>query len=360
MNSLRHFHVLRVVLPVAAGWTELPWFAFDSQSRCVAHGVDALDRLPSHDELEVVVPAKRVAAHQLDLPAQAGKHLDALIAQALEDRLLGDRADVLSWPGPQIGTQRLTWVCGRRWLECELTRLSAAGLRLDRIFPDYELLAADGDAIACAQTSDGMLFRISDGRVGLVKAQATIALLPGGLETRLVPELYRLPTPTPAACRNRLPAAFSRFNKKSFDPRCLRLSALMLALSGALLLAGSVAHWRQLENRESRLRHEIRQTFASTFPGTPIIDPLLQWESKLREQSGAAKGGDALDDVLDLASRLNAPVHPRRIEARDGFVRLTLTDTEVAQFKTQLDSVGRPESTPAETGLTRLQFSRAR
>ncbi|MBS1229322.1 MAG: hypothetical protein H6R17_2599 [Proteobacteria bacterium] len=356
MSSQRHFHVLRVVLP-AAEWAELPWFGFDSESRCVAHGVDALDRLPSHDELEVVVPAKRVAAHQLDLPVQAGKHFDALIAQALEDRLLGDRADVLSWPGPQLGTQRLTWVCSRRWLESELTRLTATGLRLDRVFPDYELLAADGDAIACAQISDGTLFRMSDGRVGLVNAMATMALLAGAQQIRLVPDLYRLPTP--ASCRVRLPASFSRFNKKSFDPRRLRLSALMLALSGALLLASSVAHWRQLENRESRLRHEIRQTFATTFPGTPIVDPLLQWESKLREQSGAARG-DALDDVLDLASRLNAPVHPRRIEARDGFVRLTLTDTEVAQFKTQLDSVGRPESTPAETGLTRLQFSRAR
>ena len=251
----------------------------------------------------------------------------------------------------------LTWVCGRRWLESELTRLTAAGLRLDSVFPDYELLAADGDAIACAQTSDGTLFRMSDGRVGLVNTMATMALLAGAQEIRQVPEIYRLPTP--AACRNRLPAALSRFNQKTFDWRRLRRPALMLALSGVLLLAGSVAHWRQLENRESRLRHEIRQTFATTFPGTPIIDPLLQWESKLREQSGAARG-DALDDVLDLASRLNAPVHPRRIEARDGFVRLTLTDTEVAQFKTQLDSVGRPESTPAETGLTRLQFSRAR
>jgi len=357
MSTLRNFPVLRVVLPAAAEWTELPWFAFDAESRCVAQGVAALASLPSHDELEIVLPAKRVSAHQLGVPAQAGKHLDALIAQALEDRLLGDKADVLSLPGPQMGTQRLTWVCSRSWLDGELTRLTGAGLRPDSVFPDYELLRADSEATPCAQTPDGTLFRMSDGRMGLVNTPETIALLSGGQATRLVPELYR--QPSPASSRHRLPAALLHFNKKAFDPRRLQRAGLLLVLSCALLLVGSVVHWRQLENREARLRHEVRQTFATTFPGTPIIDPLLQWESKLREQSGAAKA-DALDAVLALAARLNAPLHPRRLEARDGFVRLTLTDTEVAQFKAQLDSVGRPESTPAETGLTRLQFSRAR
>lgn len=356
MSTNRHYPVLRVVLP-AAEWSELRWFAFAEDGRYLAQGAAAPAALPGCDELEVILPAKRVAAHALDLPAQAGKHLEALIAQALEDRLLGERADVLSWPGPQRGAQRLVWVCSRRWLEGELTRLAAVGLSFARVFPDYELLVADGDFTPCAQTADGTLFRLSDGGMGLVSSPATIALLPGGQQTRQVPELYRLPTP--AACRTRLPASFSRFNKKSFDLRLLRRPALLLALCGALALAGSVLHWRQLENREARLRHEIRQTFASAFPGTPIIDPLLQWESKVREQSGAARG-DALDDVLSLAARLNAPVHPRRVEARDGLVRLTLTDSEVAQFKTQLNGVMRPESTPAEAGLTRLQFSLAR
>ena len=356
MSANRHFPVLRVVLP-AAEWSELRWFAFADDGRYAAHGVAAPAALPGYDELEIILPAKRVAAHSLALPAQAGKHLEALIAQALEDRLLGERADALSWPGPQRGAQRLVWVCSRRWLEGELARLAAAGLRFDRIFPDYELLVADGELTPCAQTADGTLFRLNDDSMGLVSSPAMIALLPGCGQTSQVPELYRLPTP--AACRTRLPAPFSRFNKKSFDRRLLRRPALLLALCAVLALAGSVLHWRQLESREARLRHEIRQTFASAFPGTTIIDPVLQWESKVREQSGASRG-DALDDVLSLAARLNAPVHPRRIEARDGLVRLTLTDSEVAQFKTQLNGVLRPESSPAETGLTRLQFSLAR
>ena len=95
MSANRHFPVLRVVLP-AAEWSELRWFAFADDGRYAAHGVAAPAALPGYDELEIVLPAKRVAAHSLALPAQAGKHLEALIAQALEDRLLGERADVLS------------------------------------------------------------------------------------------------------------------------------------------------------------------------------------------------------------------------------------------------------------------------
>lgn len=356
MSTSRHFPVLRIVVP-AVEWTELRWLAFADDGRYLAQGVGAPGVLPGHDELEVVLPAKRVAAHWLDFPAQAGKHLAALIAQALEDRLLGERADALSWPGAQRGAQRLVWVSSRRWLEGELTRLADAGLRFARIFPDYELLVADGDLTPCAATADGTLFRMRDGGMGLLGSPATIALLPGGQQTRQIADLYRLPTP--ASCRVRLPAHFARFNRDSFDWRRLRRPALLLALCAALALAGSVLHWRQLESREARLRHEIRQTFASAFPGTPIIDPLLQWESKVRERSGASRG-DALDDVLSVAARVNAPLHPRRIEARDGWVRLTLADSEVAQFKTQLGGVLRPESAPAEAGLTRLQFSLAR
>jgi type II secretory pathway component PulL len=357
MNSPRHVHVLRVLLPAASGWSELSWFGFESGQRWAAQGEAALTDLPSHDELEVVLPAKRVAAHRLTLPANAGKHLQSLITQALEDRLLGDKTDVLSIPGPQIGAQRLIWVCRRSWLESELARLSAAGWVPDRLFPDYDLLPQASEGTSYAQTADGYVFRTAAGSVGLVGSQSTIALLPEAGDTQLVPELYR--RPVAAADRDWFAGPLARFNQKAFDPRSLRRVALLLAASGGLLLLGSVIHWRQLENRETRLQHEIRQTFAMTFPGTPIVDPVLQWESKRREQASSSTG-DALDAVLELAARLNVPIRPRCLEARDNVVRLTLTDTEVAQFRTQLESAGNPESTPADSGLTRLQFSASR
>jgi len=354
MSTPAHFPLLRLALSAQDEQSRCNWFGFDAAGKLLAQGEAPLTTLPAHDELEVVLPAKRLAAHHLSLPAQAGKHLDALISQPLEDRALGDKADILSIPGAQSGTQRQVWVCSRQWFEGQLARLSAAGLRVGRAFPEFELLAGTN---AYAATPDGFIFRTSDGRTGLVSTEALIPALTGSPNWRLVPELYH--QPRPAGGVDMLGGRVSQHPSKAFDPRSLRRAGLMLLLTGVLLLLSQIVHWRQLESRELRLQHEIRQTFATRFPGTPIVDPVLQWESKRREQS-ARSNGDALDAVLTIATKINAPIHPRAIEARDGQVRMTLTDTEVAQFKAQLDNAGSPESSPAQTGFTRLLYRLAR
>ena len=357
MSTQTHFPLLRLVLSAQDEPSRFTWFGFDAVRKLLAQGEAPLTALPAHDELEVVLPARRISAHHLTLPAQAGKHLDALISHALEDRVLGDKADILSIPGAQSGTQRQVWVCSCQWFEGQLARLSAAGLRVDRAFPEYELLANPAGANANAPTPDGFVFRTSDGRTGLVGTESLIPALTGAPDWRLVAELYH--QPRPAGGVDMLAGRVSQHPSKAFDPRSLRRPGLLLVLIGALLLFSQIVHWRQLESRELRLQHEIRQTFATRFPGTPIVDPVLQWESKRREQS-ARSNGDALDAVLTIATKINAPIRPRSIEARDGQLRMTLTDTEVAQFKAQLDNAGKPESSPAETGFTRLQYRLAR
>ena len=357
MSTHAHFPLLRLVLSAQDEQSRVAWLGFNTARKLLAQGQALLTALPTHDELEVVLPARRIASHHLNLPAQAGKHLDALIRQALEDRVLGDKADILSIPGAQNGTQREVWVCSRNWFEAQLTHLSAAGLRVDRAFPDYELLADPAGANAYAATPDGFVFRSSDGRTGLASTEALIPALTGARDWRLISDLYHQPCPTGSI--NMLSGRLVQYPSPAFDPRSLRRAGLLLVLIGVLFLLSQIVHWRQLENRERRLQHEIRQTFATRFPGTPIVDPVLQWESKRREQS-ARSNGDALDAVLAIATRINAPIHPRSIEVRDGQVRMTLTDTEVAQFKAQLDNAGKPESSPAETGFTRLQFRLSR
>lgn len=343
--------LLRIDLPAELGWREVGWSSFDAAGQYVAHGNAAPDALPAHEQLEIVVPARRVSAHPLSLPRQEKRHLEALVAQAMEDRLLGDKADALCVLGPLVGSERRIWVCSRAWLDAQLLPLAACGLYTERIFPEYELLPLDAEVVTCVETVDGAIFRGPDGRVGLVDTIATVALLTGRQDMRLLPERRRLTSPR--SCTPLLAA--SPLRPAHFDPRRLRRSALLLSISAALLLLGNVLHWRSLENQEAGLRHEIRQTFATTFPGTTIIDPLLQWESKVRELAPLA-GGDALDAVLMLAGRLNIPLHPTRIEARDGLLRITLSDSDAARFKLQLDGAGPPESSPAEPGFTRLQF----
>ena len=345
--------LLRIDLPADSDWSALAWSSFDATGKWVAHGEAAPEALPAHDELEVVLPAKRVSAHRVSLPAREKKHLVALIAQAMEDRLLGDKADALSVAGAQTGTERTIWVCSRHWLDEQLSRLAAAGLSADRVFPEYELLPLIHDATSYASTPDGTIFRCSDGSVGLADTLTTVCLLTGQQDVRLCPD--RMLLPSPAGCTNMLSGRQSVVGRLAFDPRRLSRSAMLLALSASLLLVGHLVHWRQLENRQERLQHEIRQTFATRFPGTKIIDPVLQWESKMRELAPLANG-DALDALLMLATRVNLPLHPRRIEARDGLIDITLSNAEAAQFKTQLDGAGGTPLSSAEPGLTRLQF----
>ena len=349
------FSLLRIVLPAGDDWSELTWYGFNAERRLSAQGQSVLAQVPAAGELEILLPARCVSIHALTLPAQAGKHLDALIGQVLEDRLLGDRADALAMAGPQHGTARRVWVCSRRWLEAGLERLVAAGLNPVRLLPEYELLPEveeGSDAIPYALVDGGAIFRSAAGQFGLVADESVIPALTGNVPLQRISDLAGRPTPVDS--RIALPRALARFSRQRFDWQSWYPSLRLVAACAVLLLLGSLIHWRQLESREARLQHEIRQTFASAFPGTPIVDPVLQWESKQREVSQG--GGDALDAVIGLAARLNAPIRPRRIEAGDGFVRLTLSDSEVAQFKAPLESVGKPETSPAEAGLTRLHY----
>jgi len=359
MTTQPRFPLLRLVLPAATEWTTLSWYAFSSEGRLAENGQAVLDKLPGHDELEIVLPARRLSAHKLVLPerAQAKRHMDALIVQGLEDRLLGDKSDALFVPGPQNGSERLVWVCSKRWIEEQLVLLTSAELHPGRLYPEYELLPASTETAHCASTPDGVIFRTADDSFGIVRDETPVPFLIGSKECERIPDHYR--RPSPAVPSDMLASQLAHFRYKAFDPRVFRTAVALLALSGILLLLGSIIHWRQLENRQARLEHDIRQTFASAFPGTPIVDPILQWESRLRQQNFLASG-DALDAVLDLANRINAPIRPRQLEARDGIVRITLSDTEKAQFKTQLERAGSFESTPGEFGMSRLQFSATR
>ncbi|MDR1936305.1 MAG: hypothetical protein LBS49_12125 [Candidatus Accumulibacter sp.] len=345
------FSILRLSLPPDEAWTELAWIGFSAGYAVAGSGVSPLAELPAADELEILLPACRVSMHRLELPVNAGKHLDALVRQALEDRLLGDRDDALAVPGPPQGTERRVWVCRRSWLESALERLAAAGHYAARLIPEYELLPEREDAAVHAAAAGGTIFRTVSGLFGIVGNEAALARLAPGETLQRVEDLAR--RPCPPDCRG-LPAALARFASQRLDLRPLRAAGVLLAVSAALALLGTAAHWRHLENRVARLQHEIRQTFAAAYPGTPIIDPILQWESKQRESTQARD--DALDTAVAFAARLKIPLRPRAVEVSEAGVRLTLTDSDAAQFKSSLEALGKPEQMPAGPGFTQFNY----
>jgi hypothetical protein len=355
MAALQRFPILRVSLPPDEAWTTLEWRAFSSDYTLSGSGTSPLAELPAAAELEILLPACRVSMHTLELPERAGKLLDALIRQALEDRLLGDRADALAVPGSAQGAERPVWVCSRRWLEAALERLGAAGRRAERLIPEYLLLPESGGATVHAAASGGTIFRAASGQFGIAGNEEALSRLAGGEALQRVEELAS--RPCPSDCRTGLPAALTRFAGRRFDPRPLYRTAALLAASLALALLATVLQWRQLEKRAARLQHEIRQTFAAAYPGTPIVDPVLQWESLQRE---SMRTDDALDAAVGVAARLAIPLRPRAIEIGEGGMRLTLTDSDAAQYRAQLEAFGKPERMPAGTGLTQFIYPLAR
>jgi len=355
MAVSQRFSILRVSLPPGDAWVaqdHLAWQGFSANHVVAGSGAAAVAELPAADEMELLLPACRVSAHRIELPERAGKHLDALIRQALEDRLLGDRTDALAVSGHQHGTERRVWVCSRRWLESALERLAAAGRTVDRLVPEYELLPEEDDATLFTAATGGTIFRTPAGQFGIVGNDAVLAQLARAGTLRRIENLAC--RPSPPGCRAGLPVALARFASRRFDLRPWRRTALLLAVSAVLSVLGTVAHWRHLESRQAELQHEIRQTFAAAYPGTPIVDAVLQWESKQRES--AQTRDDALDTAIRIAARLNVPVRPRKIEISEGGARLTLTDSDAAQFKVQLEAIGRPESMPAGPGFTQVSY----
>lgn len=348
--------LLRVFLPASEQVPAVfPWLAFAAGGQVRTQGESPLAGLPPAEKLELVIPAQKLAAHRLPLPQQAQKYQEALIAQGLEDRLLGNRQDVVAVPGPMSGGERMVWVCAKSWLESHLEAFAQANRPADRLFAAHELLPESSTAVHYASSGEELMFRGKANEFGLVDKLETLSLLFGEDEKIDVPA-WRQQTGGDQTSQW-LTGSLSRFRSHRFDPAGLRPLAALLAAVLFLCLLAQIIAWRQLENREARLRHEIRQSFAALFPGTPIVDPLLQWESQLRDPS-AGPQGDALDAVLALSARIDAPLKPKLIEASERQVRITLSDTQAAQFKDKLESAGAPEKVPAEQGWTRLQYKR--
>ena len=100
------YALLRVFLPAESlDPVVYSWLAFDAAGQLQGQGESAPAELPQAIKLELVIPAQKLAAHRLTLPQQSLKYQDALIAQGLEDRLLGNRQDIVAVPGPLSGSQ---------------------------------------------------------------------------------------------------------------------------------------------------------------------------------------------------------------------------------------------------------------
>jgi type II secretion system protein L len=352
MNTETGYDLLRLV-PDQAG-NEFEWLGCDAKGAVCARGHADAAGLPAHKNLQLIVPANQLAAHQIVLPPGAGRHQQALIEQALEDTLIGTRADSHIVPAETTEHGRRVWVINRNWLKAKLGLLAGAGLKADAAYSEYDLLATGHYAV----TASGLLFHAQN--VGLLDDEEMLAQLCGESALQKVDDLHAHAPATRAI--SLLTGEFQPQHTARFDIKAFKRSGwFALAICGVLFLS-ALARWQQLESREKALKAEIRQTFASAFPGTPIVmDPYLQWESRRRESgAGETYVRDDLDLVANLANRLGADIRPKSIESRDGTITVLLTESDAAKIREKLQSLGREHQfRPAEAGYTRLEIRRA-
>lgn len=355
MNTPPEIHLLRILLPLPGQQTSTLWAGFDDRYNQIARCSCDIHALPSHKRLEVIVPADLTAAHVVPIPANAGRHAPAIAAQALEDTLLGPREDTHITLGEHADTGRIAWVCSKSLLQQGLDILVAAGLEPDSAYSEYALLTDEGDTVAGRSANGSILFRTVNGQYGSVDDPATLQTLVGDMAIQDHDRLFMNPRRPESV--SLLSGSFAPRKRTAFDPRQLRRSGWLLLALCTLLLVGALLRWQQLAWQEKTLKDEIRQTFAALYPGTPIVDPALQWESKRRELNRTDARRDALDQLSQFAQTLGAGLRPRNAEVRNGVVRLVLNESDVAKLRPRLQSDGRDFNiTPAESGFSRLEI----
>lgn len=348
MSSL--LKILRVRVPAQGFGTEpADWLALDASGRVVGQGRARLENLPHDAELELVLPARRVALHRLEMPEVASRHEAAVIRQQLEDRLLGTMADSHFVRGTRNGSQQAVWLVSRAWMLDLLETCRAANRAPTRAVPEQALLPAQ----SFAATADGFVYRTSQGACGILPEQALLEPVCGESLTQIESLLAAQAAPLPDLLQG-LPSLQQN----------QRISRPLLKLAGVLLLALAASHllsqllvWRQLASQEKTLRESIRQNFAAAHPGLPLVDPVLQWRQLHSRHT--AKDGDALDQLAQFAAQTNVAIRPQRIDADANTLKLTVSTSDAAQLKPALQGQNIPfESQTTDKGLEQLSLTR--
>lgn len=353
MNPSRSFPVLRLIAPNPQhAEAPLTWVAFNEQGLVLDNGCDTIENLPEATHTELVIPARHISALAVNIPPAAGRHTKQIITQALDDYCLGTVASLHFVQGERIANTVLIWALERDWLTQSLAILQTQGREYHTAIAEYMLLPPSSDNIHFAQGQDYCYFRDSQGQFSCIDNASTLALLYP--EQNCVEIIEPLKGALLASKVNLLSGDFSKKTALPFSWQDYKKSALLIAILLLVLLAQQVFHWQALSQRNKQLKQDIRQTFATVFPGTPIIDPVAQWQQKF---SQAHAQFDALDLASFIADNLQVPIHPHSMDIHDGSIRLVISEQESSLLRGALEKNGHTfEFSPADSGTVRVEI----
>jgi general secretion pathway protein L len=115
--------------------------ARDAQNRGKSGAVN-LSELPKADVTILVVPARALSWHQVDLPKVPKARMRAALDGLLEEHLLDDTHAMALALSPEAQTGKATagaWVaaCDKTWLSAAIQACDAAGCRITQVVPEF-------------------------------------------------------------------------------------------------------------------------------------------------------------------------------------------------------------------------------
>ncbi|WP_255989903.1 type II secretion system protein GspL [Chitinolyticbacter albus] len=336
--------------------TELAWFA--PTGSALDSGRGPVAALPAVAHLVLLLPPTRLSLHLVTLPKQPPAKLRALLPMALEDRLLAPPSKLWFGLHPLGDGLWQVQVVERDWLSGWLNLLRGHGHTVDAAYALADLIADDlsgWQQVDLPGTSQ--LLKSPTGEVISLDDAAIGAALTSGSTVTPLPLEAVCERPLPP--RNLLQAEFSPRPAWQPDWKPWRRPAVLLAVLLLLLTALNIGEWWQLSRRADALKREMRQTFAAALPGVPVVDPVLQLQSRLREagvNEGTA-GGNTLQDTLRRIDQAGGALQLDALRYADGTLELVVKG-DAAATRAQLNAAGLPfEQVQGNEGraLLRLQ-----
>lgn len=341
--------VMRVRIPANGSMMDgVEWITLDD-GRVTDHGRCPIAALPHHDNIELVIPAARVAPHQISLPAIAARHEIAVIRQQLTDRVLSGMEDCHFVRGQRQEEIQTIWVTSRKWMLAVCEACRGTDIFPRRALPEQALLPVKSYVI----TPEGVAYCTAAGECGLLPDEALLGSICEEPLNRMETVLAE-----PARFTANLLEGLPALGRVAPLPKPLLKAGIALAvIAAACYLLGQFITLRELTLQEDHLRAAIRQNFAAAHPGVPIVDPILQWR-QLHGQ-GKRTGGDVFDQLGELAQSLNTGIHPQRIDIEGSTLRITVVTSDAEQLKPVLQRKGMKfESRTTDRGLQQFIITR--
>ncbi|GGP18440.1 hypothetical protein GCM10010970_05000 [Silvimonas iriomotensis] len=331
------------------------WCGIDATGKLYS-GQASLSHLPAAPAVELVLLPAAYSWHVLDLPKQSPQRLRALVPHALDDRMLGSQPRHFAIGEAGNGQTRVI-ACEKAWLQQWLALFFNQGMVVRAAWALADLLPAEADWQRL-DTEDGVLLARQDESVWFDAA----AIADQWLADQSVHQA-RWPDVCGDKPRERainiLQGELTPRLSLPFDPKKFKRTAAILGALVVVMTLSSVWDWWQLHQQATALQREMRQTFAAAFPGTPIVDPVLQLQSQLQATGagqGAASTGTDFTAMLQRIDAVAGSAHLKRLQFENGQLQMELANNDAPALQQKLSGAGfKIDTQPGSVGNTVLR-----